>query len=577
MSSRRIQRKPSGSGRKAALKSVSRSALKTISPSVAAASVVDLKPQMGFQSGPDGRPALTWARYNPPFSNFTAGFLGQAWWGTPGSEISRERALASAVSLDLLKSNPTVAALVEQFSVYAVGNGLTLSSRPDHAALGITPEQARDLSHQIEQAWAAWAGNPLECDASGRHTLHQLATASFKSYLLTGESVSTIDWKRSPGAATKTKIQLLDSRQLAQEITRVADGGETGNILQGVEFSADGRLQAFWLRPYILGNTSQAPMPIRVPAYTSWGRQRVVHLYDLLIAGQVRGLSPLIAALSPAHAKQTLREFTLIANLIHNQIATTIESDLPPGEAMRSLQVQDPLHIGGVPGSSAASPEAWLAAKGEYYGDNGVKIDLTPGNVVHLLKGDKLRMTRPESPGNTYDPFDRSLARDAAKAAGSSYEDLTGDFSMTNFSAARLALELPWRVNLRRRAAITERFYDSAFRAFLEEAIEGTGAVKLPAGAPAFWENPAGYTKAVWRGSPKPVSDPLKQAQADVLRLANGLTTYEAVLGENGMDFDEVIAARKAEREMIEAAGLQYPAPTNIEPSTPDDDDPALK
>jgi lambda family phage portal protein len=257
-------------------------------------------------------------------------------------------------------------------------------------------------------------------------------------------------------------------------------------------------------------------------------------------------------------------------------IATTVESDLPPNDALKALAANDPLHIGGSPGASAVSPEAWLAARGEYYGEGGVKIDLTPGNVVHLMRGDKLRMSRPEAPGNTYDPFDRSLARDAAKSAGSAYEDLSGDYSSTSFSASRLAMELPWRIVLRRRQAIAEPFYRAAFGAWLEEACE-TGMVKLPKGAPAFWENPAAYTKAIWRGSAKPVSDPLKQAQADVLRLENGLTTFEAVLGENGMDFEETLAQQKSERQQRDAAGLPYPTSKSIAPSTPEDDDPALQ
>lgn len=569
-----IQRKAARSARAGRRSVVKASSLPAVVP---AASVIDLKPQAGFQDGTDGRPSLTWARHNS-FNGFTAGYLGgyQPYWGTPGSEISRERALAAAVSLDLLTSNPTIAALVEQFAVYAVGNGLTLSSRPDVMALGMSPEEARALSHQIETSWAAWASNPLECDASGRFTLHQLATASYKYYLLTGESVSTLDWKRSPGGTTRTKVNLLDSRQLDQSITRVADGGKSGNVLQGVQFSEDGRLEGFWIRPFIMGNTSSAPQAIFVSAYTSWGRQRVVHLFDLIAPGQVRGLSPLTAALSPAHSKQTLREFTLASNLIQTMIATTVESDLPPNEALKALSTNDPLHIGGAPGSSAASPEAWLAARGEYYGEGGVKIDLTPGNVTHLMRGDKLRMNRPEAPGNTYDPFDKSLAREAAKAAGSSYEDQTGDYGNTSFSASRLAMELPSRINKRRRAAIVEPFYRAAFTAWLEEACE-TGVIKLPKNAPAFWECPAAYTKAVWRGEGKPVSDPLKAAQADILEIENGLATLESKLGERGLDFEEVLAQRKAEREQCEAAGLRYPAPTGVNSSMPEDEDPALK
>ncbi|MDI4236800.1 phage portal protein [Bradyrhizobium sp. Arg237L] len=523
-------------------------------------------PQAGIMDSTDGRSqSLVWARYNGA-STFTAGYLGGWHWGTPGSEISRERALVSAINLDLLFSNPIVAALVEGFSVYAVGNGLTLSSRPNYAALGISKEASQELSHAIETAWAAWAGNAFECDASGRHTLHQLATAVYKSYLLTGESVFLLDWKKIAGATTRTKVNLLDSRQLDQSISRVAEGNNGGSILQGVQFDKNGRLEGFWIRPFVLGNISTSPQAIFVKARTSWGRTRVGHVFDLIAAGQIRGVSPLAAALTPAHSKSTLREFALAQALVQSMVATTVESDLDRNTALKSLMADDPLG-GNAP--AGVSPDDWAAARAAYY--EAVKINLTPGVVTHMMKGDKLVMHRTQSPNSTYDAFDKSLSREAAKAAGSSAEDVSGDYSQTSFSASRLAQELPWRINKRRRAAIVEPFYKAAFTAWLEEACE-TGRIKLPKGAPAFWEASDAYSAAVWRGEGKPVADPLKAAQADILEVENGLSTLEAKLGERGLDFEEVVAQRKAEREQLEAAGLPYPLPKNRDDFTAEDD-----
>lgn len=513
---------------------------------------VSASPKMGIMDGTDGKPSLVWARSDA--RPYTAGYINgwQPFWGNPGSEVSRERALVASITLDMLTGNPVIAALVEQFATYAVGTGLTLSSRPDFAALGISAEAARDLSHQIETAWAGWANNPVECDAAGRHSLHQLATANFKSYLLTGEAVYILDWLSSEGALTRTKVKLLDPRQIDQSITRVADNGK--NITQGVQFDRDGRVEGYWIRPFALGNINAAPQPVFVKARTSWGRTRIGHNFDLTIAGQIRGVSPLAAALTPAHSKATLQEFALASALVQSMIATTVESDLPSKDALNALAVVDQLQP--PPG---ISPEAWMNAKQTYY--EQVKINLQPGVVTHMMKGDKLVMHRAQSPNSEYDSFDKSLGRLAAKASGSSVEDMTGDFSQTSFSASRLAMELPWRINKRRRAAIVEPFYRATFSAWLEEACE-TGRIKLPAGAPAFWEAPAAYSNAVWRGDPKPVADQLKAAQADVLELQNGLATMESKLGERGMDFEETLSQQKAEREQREASGFSYPSPS---------------
>jgi lambda family phage portal protein len=505
--------------------------------------------KMGFQDGTDGKPSLTWSRYQGS-PRFTAGF--GPWYGAPGAEISYERAVAASVTTDLLTSNTAVATLVENFSVYAIGDGLTLSARPNHEALNISPEAARALSHEIETKWALWAKNPVECDASQRHTVHQLATANFKSWLLTGEGAFLMDWRKGNGALTNTKVKLIDPRQIDQSITRVTDNG---CILQGVQFDKVGRLVGYWIRPFVLGNFSMAPQPVFVAARTSWGRARAVHLFDLLVPGQVRGLSPLIAALSPSHSKGTLREFTLAQAFIQSMTATTIESDMPTRQALGQFQVNDPLQ-GYTDGG--ASPEAWLKSRGEYYGE--AKVQLQPGVISHLAQGDKLKLHRSETPNATYDSFDKSLSREAAKAAGSSAEDLSGDYSQTSFSASRLAMELPSRINDRRRMAIVRPFYQTVFASWLEEQME-TGAIKLPDGAPEFWEAKDAYSNAIWRGKGKPTSDPLKTAQADVLELESGLTTLEAKLGERGLDFEEVIAQRKSEREALAAAGLPYLMP----------------
>jgi lambda family phage portal protein len=539
-----------GLGGGATQPSVLQDVQRSVSPSTELAPISGVSgAQMGFQDGTDGKPSLTWSRYQGS-PRFTAGF--GPYYGTPGAEISYERSVVASVATDLLTSNTAVATLVENFAVYAIGDGLTLSARPNHEALNISAEAARALSHEIETKWALWSKNPVECDASQRHNVHQLATASFKSWLLTGESTFLMDWRRGNGALTHTKVKLIDPRQIDQSITRVTDNG---CILQGIQFDKVGRLVGFWIRPFVLGNFSMAPQPVFVAARTSWGRARAVHLFDLLVPGQVRGLSPLVAALSPAHSKATLREFTLASAFIQSMTATTIESDMPTQQALAQFQVND-----GLQGLNTGgwTPEGWLKSRGEFYGE--AKVQLQPGVISHLAAGDKLKLHRSETPNATYDPFDKSLSREAAKAAGSSAEDLSGDYSQTSFSASRLANELPSRINERRRMAIVKPFYQTVFRSWLEEQIE-TGAIKLPEGAPEFWEAADAYAKAEWRGAGKPTSDPLKTALADILELNNGLATLESKLGERGLDVEEVISQRKAEKEMLEAAGLPYPLP----------------
>jgi len=539
-------------------------------------SALDVKPapsadqsaQMGIMDGADGRRAMAWT--NTHYNGWGHGYPGYRFGGAPGSEIARERSTASALSSEMVTTNSVIATLVENLGTQAVGNGLTLSAKPDHVALRISPEEARKLSDVIERKWRRWSSNPLECDASGRHTLHQLATASFKSYLLTGESVVAIDWRPVKGATTRTKIKLLDSRQIDQSKTQV---NASGSVVQGVAFDKGGRVTGYYILPYELGALSYTPITKYVPAHTSWGRPRILHLFDPIVPGQLRGLSPLAATLTPAQTKGVLREYTVAAAFVQTMFAASVESDLP--DALKGLNANKghDAPLGGWSGSpepQTTGPNDWLAAHAAYYGTDN-KVSLNPGVVNHMYKGDSLKIHRSEAPNTTYDSFDKSLLREGAKAAGASFEDTSGDYSQTSFSASRLALDLPGRINDRRREAIVVRFYKAVYRSWLEEVLE-TGAIVLPKGAPAFWEAVDAYTESKWRGRGKAVADPLKQTQAEVLAIAEGIRTYDDVLGEYGTDLEEVIEQRAAEKRMIENAGLQYPVPKSRENFTPEED-----
>ena len=498
-------------------------------------------PQASFIHGTDGHSQrLAWKGYAPQYnlaSPYSSGAYGIA---------SRDRHLSTAIATDFSTTNPTIATLIENLSTHCVGTGLTLSSKIDGDAIGVSADEARALSSRIETEWARWAGNAVECDRSGRFTVHDIAFSAFRSYLMTGEVVCVLDWMKTRGATTRTKINLLDSRQL--DAMKSLPSTEGVSVLQGVAFDQVGRVAGYYLIPSYIGQPYTTNMSKFVAARTSWGRVRVLHLADASFPGQVRGLSPLTPALTAAQEKATLEEVTLTAALVQSQFAVTLESDLPPQAAFNGLRNGDGYDGGPLP--SNFDP---IASRIDWYTNQ--KLDLRPGTINHLSLGDKLKMNRAETPNGNYEAFDRALMRSAAKAAGSSGEDVSGDYSQTSFSASRLAGETPARINLRRRAAIPAKLYQAIFTAWLEEAIE-SGTITLPRNALPFYAATSAYTQSSWLGSGRITADPLKSAQATELELSLGLTTLSAALAERGLDFESVVLERKAELDALREAGL---------------------
>ena len=477
------------------------------------------------------------------------GFGWDAARGTPyaigmGGRPAREAFRAANVAAELATSNPLIATLIETLTTNAVGTGLTLSSKPDVATLGISAEMGRAISHVFETGWRAWSGSPLECDATGRFDIHAQATCFFKTWLQSGEGLAAIDWKSVRGAKTKTKVCLLDPRQIDPTYYVTS---ENGSIVAGVAFDKGGRLAGYMIRDVPIAGLGTHFSKF-VQAFTSWGRPRIIHVFEPIDAKQVRGLSPLVAALTPANERESLAEFGIVNALLQTQYALTIESDLPPAHAIGALNPHEP-HVGGATPGIAD----FLAAKEAFYGQTTIKM--SPGTINHLPPGDKLKMNKVENDGDTFEPFNRSLTMSAARAGGAMVEEISGDYSKTSFSASRLAQELPFRLTLRRRKLILERFYGDIYGAWLDEAIE-TQAIVLPRDAPNYWDFRDAYLNCRWLGIGRAEPDRKKAAEADALELELGLVTFEDALAARGLDLETHLANIKSERGLMREAGL---------------------
>lgn len=530
----------------------------TVEPAPAVTETPSLTPNASasFMDGHQGGVRLSWANYSGsfsyanPMSPFVSGFaLGPTY----------DRNLAASVGSEFQFNNSTFATLLDVIDVNAVGVGLTVSSKPDADALGITEDEARDLAHQFEVRFVEWASNPIEVDYTGRFPLAQIAATAFRLAMLTGETAAIMSWKKHRGGRWRTKLNLLLPGQIDQTVTRYEKGRR---IVQGIVFDEAGVQIGFMVRSAPLGAVWAAPVPEFLPARTAFGRPVVVHLLEVRDPRQVRGISPLIASLTPSQDRSFLGERVLASAALQSVFSMSVESDdVTVREAFSTEDEQQLL-------ARETFRERW-------YSKHGVSV--APGKIAFLPKGDKLKMSTPGSPNNTFDGFDNSLVRQAARAGGVSFEDVSGDFSKTSFSASRMAQHVPALMTARRRKVFVEGLYKVAFECFIEEAI-ATGAIKLPKNAPPFWSARDAYLKAKFLGAPPAEPDKLKAATSIEKELANGTTTLTDVLAARGIDFEDHIEILKSERAVMREAGLVHPIDMAAAKSAdnkmePDDDD----
>jgi lambda family phage portal protein len=501
-------------------------------------------PSAGLFDGVNGKERVAWATYAPAGAAGNFGFGYSGGFSPWANATSRDRTAATFIATDLMLSDPTVRSIVDTLTTNAIGTGLTLTAKVDPIATGITPDEARAVNHQIETQWAAYCNDPVECDGGGQFTVHEMCAQAFVQWLLNGECLTALDVAYAPGGTMATKIVNLDPRMLCMDRTMAVDGG---HVFNGVEYSQRGRLRALWLRRIALGNFNQVSTPKRYAMRTAWGRNRFIFILERVLAGQIRGASPLLACLTPSRERALLNELSVAGTALQNSFSATVESAVPSQGALKGLEIErEPTDW------AAAISEAAVNLRAVWYTDT--KISLDAAKVVHLAPGDSLKLNQAAKIGPDYALFQKSLGLSAARASGVAPSDVIG-FKDSNYASSRLEQALPHRLNLRRRKAVAERWMQDAYAAWLEESI-AVGRIELPDRALPFWDARQGYTQAKWRGQGVVTADKKKDAEADSLLLANGIVTLEDVLAERGVDLETHIAQLKAEREMRKAAGL---------------------
>lgn len=446
---------------------------------------------------------------------------------------------AAARTIDMLHNSGWIAGAVEKSIAVMIGTGLRLAAKPNVEVLGWTKDEADKWARDVERRFEVIADNPCEVDAAGVQNLGQLTKSAIHSYYSHGEVLALIPRIDNPYARTKAKIKMLPAHKLVQDSNGV-------DMFQGVRMTGWGfplgykiNLRAF--------ESMDAEYAVVVPARDQVGRTQVLHAFDG-IAGQVRGLTPLAAALKVVKQFDNLADNTLQAALLQSIFAATIKSQAPTADVLQALQDD------GEQGVAGGSMTDFLATKGVWYEKTNIDFG-RGGKVAHLFPGEELAFNAPNTPHDNYESFSKMLLREIAAGLGMTYEDVTGDFSGATYSSVRMSTSTNWPIIMYRRKNIASRVPQAFYTAWLDEEIEA-GHIPFPGGIDNFRENHAAATKADWRGPAKPQADDLKTAMAYETLNGMGAITLEQMCAEQGTDWEDNLEQRAREMEKRKQLGL---------------------
>jgi lambda family phage portal protein len=351
---------------------------------------------------------------------------------------------------------------------------------------GLTPRPTGPYAALARTLWTAWA-DTTDCDADGISTFSGMQHLVMRTIATDGEVLLRKRPRRViDGLAIPLQVEVLEADHLDTSRDR-AIGQEGGPIIHGVEHDALGRRVAYWLFPEHPGGANGSGVSRRVPA------SEVQPVFYRDRPKQVRGVSWFAAGIVPV---KDLDEFE-DAELMRQKIAACFAG-----------------FVTDIDGAGAP-----LGALDEEAGEEVESLE--PGMIRYLAPGQQVQFASP--PATTTDGFTARHLRKAAAAFRVTYEDLTGDYSQSNFSSARMARLAHWAdVRDWQWNMLVPQMCQVVWGWAMEAAVL---AGKLPEVVGAEWTAP-----------PMPMIEPDREGLAISRLVRNGVKTPSEVIREQGGD-----------------------------------------
>lgn len=418
----------------------------------------------------------------------------------------------------LAGNNPMAASAVNGWISNAIGTGIKpQSAHPDPT-----------IRSALNTAFERWCD---VADADGQHDHYGQQALALRRVVVDGDVFAMMSLDGATG--NPLRVRMLDAEQVEPALSRDLGGG--AQIISGVEFNPSGQrvaYHAFRDRPGLnfAGATSFAT--VRLPA------ESVVHVFDTVTPGQVRGLS----------------WFAPVLLRLHDYDGAT--------DAQLMRQKTSALFTGYIVNPNG---EAGPFAPGEVSADgNGIDAGMEPGTMKILATGQDVRFSDPAEIGAEAIDYLKVTAREIAAGLGIPAEIMTGDLSGVNFSSIRAGLiEFRRRVEAVQYNVMVFRFCKPIWERFVLTAVlsgevDGRG----------FGKNPAAFMAVKWITPKQAWVDPLKDARAEIEAINAGIMSRREAVAARGWDIEQLDAEIASDHERAKRLNLQFGLPSS--PIDPD-------
>lgn len=474
---------------------------------------------------------------------------------SPDAEINQFRDRMVARSRDLVRNDGWASGGIMRILDNTVGANMKLFATPDYRALaamtgnkGFDMVWAEEFRRTAEALWRSYADDIGRYnDVSRQLTIAQQMRLAYRHKLVDGDSLLVAYWlpdRIGYGRARyATSFLVVDSDRLSNPFQMM----DTKHLRGGVEIDDYGVANAYHIRKAEQNDWYNAIDSMdweRIEREDEDGWLRVIHDFEHDRAGQHRGVGIFTPVLARFKMLARYYGIELQAATIAATFGTYVTSPYDPA------LVQDALDGGG------DELTAYQSIRSDFAKERPPM--LSGARIPTLAPGESIEQVNAAHPHSGFGEFAHEMLRTFAAAAGISAEQVTQDWSKTNYSSARAALLESWKTLTRRTHEFKVGTATPMYSCVLHEMMD-LGELPLPRGAPAFLEMRTAYSKCEWLGVPRGWVDPVKEKQGAILGMDAGLSTLHRECAEQGLDYEEVIDQRAREIALFKEKGLPPP------------------
>jgi len=424
---------------------------------------------------------------------------------TADIDIQTDLKTIRARSRELMRDDDYAKRFKRMIQSNVVGNqGIRLQNRAKDAN-GNLDKQANDI---IESAFKRW-GKKGVCDVTGKYSFKDIQKMAISTMAEDGEVLirKVKNYDNEFGFA----LQLLEADHLDEKFNI-----PERNIYMGIEYDSWNKPVAYHLYKTHPGKVYDVDLArVRVPA------DEIIHLFLPIRISATRGVPWMHTAMTRMKMVNGYEEAELTAS-----------------------------RIAAAKGGFYVLKEGAEQFEGDYTDTSGNLVEeLEPGQINILPENIDFKSYDPQHPTTAFKDFMKVILRGVASGLDVSYNTLANDLEGVTYSSLRSGVLEEREAWKELQTWLGENFLDNVFEEWLDMAL-----LKQVVPLPYFKYDKFNTPSWLYRGFSW--VDPLKDMQANILAVKEGLKTHTQIASEMGLDLEELYQQIAKEKDLRAKYGI---------------------